>query len=139
MRLTIEKVLFLKSVEMLADTPAEILAELASILTEVSVSAEEVVVKEGEIGTSMYIIIDGSAKVEVKGKTVAILKSGQVFGELAALSPEPRTATITALEDSQLFRLDQEALHEFMGQYIEVAIGIIHSLCGLLRKQITSD
>ncbi|MBF0286691.1 MAG: cyclic nucleotide-binding domain-containing protein [SAR324 cluster bacterium] len=138
MRLTIEKVLLLKSVAMLADTPDHILAELASILTEISVSSGETIVKEGEIGTSMYIIIDGKIGVYRNNKKLAILGNREVFGELAALSPEARTATIVAEEDTQLFRLDQEALHEFMGQYIEVAIGIINVLCQRLREQFQS-
>ncbi len=135
MRLTIEKVLLLKSVPILADIPDQILAELASILTELSVSNGETVVKEGEMGAALYVIIDGQLGVYRNGKKVATLASKEVFGELAVLSPEPNSATMIAEEDTQLFRLDQEALHGFMGQYVEVAIGIIHVLCQQLRKQ----
>jgi CRP-like cAMP-binding protein len=52
---------------------------------------------------------------------------------MAALDTEPRSATVTALEATSLFRLDQEALYELMADRIEVVRGVIRILCSRLR------
>jgi CRP-like cAMP-binding protein len=59
-----------------------------------------------------------------------------VFGELALLDTEPRTATIQALEDTLLFRLDQEPFYELMSDRVEVAMGTIQMLAGNLRARV---
>ncbi len=134
MRLTIEKVLILKTVKMLAETPEEILAELAGILTEITVSQGEVIFEKGEIGQSMYIIIDGKVRVHDGDHTIVTLEKRDFFGELAVLDPEPRSASVTAVEEAQLFRLDQDSLYELMAEHVEIARGIIRVLCQRLRN-----
>ena len=57
-----------------------------------------------------------------------------IFGEMAALDTEPRSATVTALEPTSLFRLEQEALYELMADRIEVVRGVIRILCSRLRR-----
>jgi len=138
MLLTIEKVIILKSVSIFAETPEPILAEMASILEEIEVKAGETVIRQGDIGTSMYIIIDGHVRVYTKDREIAQLGEREVFGEMAALDPEPRSATVAALEDTRLFRLEQEALYDLMAEHIEVARGIIRVLCRRIRKMVSS-
>jgi len=55
---------------------------------------------------------------------------------MAVLDPEPRLASVTAVEDTRLFRLDQEPFYELMDDRIEVARGIIHVLSGHLRARV---
>jgi CRP-like cAMP-binding protein len=59
-----------------------------------------------------------------------------VFGELALLDTEPRSATIRAMEDTLLFRLDQEPFYELMSDRVEVAMGTIQMLAGNLRARV---
>ena len=73
------------------------------------------------------------------GTTLAKLTEREVFGELAALDPEPRVASVTALEDTDLFRINQDALYELMAEHIEVARGIIHILCSRLRGKAQEE
>ncbi len=134
MRLTIEKVLILKAVEIFSATPEEDLIEVASIVEELDVKKGEDVVVKGDIGTSLYIIVEGAMQVHDNGREIAILGKNEVFGELAALDPEPRMATVTAMDDSQLFRLDQGPLYDLMAEHIEVVRGITRVLCQRLRK-----
>ena len=56
----------------------------------------EVLVKEGQRGSELFVIVDGEAEVRRGGKTVATLGAGDYFGELAVLHPAPRTATVVA-------------------------------------------
>ncbi len=134
MLLTIEKVMILKSVDIFSATPEEDLIEVANIVEEVEVKAGQDAIRKGEIGTSMYIIVEGKMKVHDNGREIAVLGRREVFGELAALDPEPRMATITALEDTDLFRLDEGPLYDLMAEQIEVVRGIIRVLCQRMRR-----
>jgi CRP-like cAMP-binding protein len=135
MLLTIEKVMILKSCDIFSATPEEDLIEVASIVEEVQYPKGKDIFVKGDIGTSMYIIIEGQVRIHNDGATIAILDKEKVFGELAALDPEPRMATVTALEDTHLFRLDQGPLYDLMAEHIEVVRGITRVLCQRLREK----
>jgi CRP-like cAMP-binding protein len=61
--------------------------------------AGEALVREGQRGNELYVIVNGEADVRRDGHSVATLKAGDYFGELAVLHPAPRTATVTAKTD----------------------------------------
>lgn len=136
MLLTIEKVMILKSVNIFSETPEEDLVDVASIVEEVEIKAGEHVFVKGDIGTSMYIIVKGKMRVHDGDKELAILEEKSVFGELAALDPEPRSATITALEDTLLFCVDEGPLYDLMSEHIEVVRGIMRVLCRRMRDML---
>ena len=136
MLLTIEKVLILKSVSIFAETPDDILVEVASVLEEFRVEPGETVIEKGEMGQEMYIIVEGKMRVHDGDKTIAHLTTRDVFGELAALDPEPRSASVTAEEETQLFKLRHDVLYELMTERIDVVRGIIRVLCGRLRGTV---
>src|SRR3974390_1423133 len=100
--LTIEKVIVLKSVEIFRQLPEKHLIELAGILNHKEVHADERIIREGDVGNSMFIIVEGKVRVHRDDQEIATLGSREVFGELAALDPEPRSASITAINDSVL-------------------------------------
>lgn len=136
MLLTIERVIILKSVNIFSEVPEEDLVEVASIVEEVEVKAGEDIIVKGDIGTSMYIIVSGRARVHDDGKELAVLNERTVFGELAALDPEPRSATITAIEDCHLFKLEEGPLYDLMAEHVEVVRGIIRVLCRRMRSML---
>jgi HEAT repeat protein len=130
---TVERVIILKSVPVFAAASEQLLAEVASVLEEVEFEAGDVVFEKGDPGTSMFIIVHGRVRVHDGDRTIVHLGERDVFGELAALDPEPRSASITAAEATQLFRLDREPLYEVMADHVEIASGIFHVLCQRLR------
>jgi CRP/FNR family transcriptional regulator, cyclic AMP receptor protein len=133
---TIEKVLILKTVNLFSGTPDEILAEVATLLAEVELPADKTIFRKGEQGDCMYIIVSGRVKAHDGDHIFNYLEEGQVFGEMAVLDPEPRVASITAVEDTHLLRLDQEPFYELMEDRIEVARGVIRVLSGHLRNRV---
>ena len=132
--LTIEKVMLLRGVEMFSRTSEEILADVATILEEVELSRGEVVFEKGDVGESMYIIVSGRVRVYDGDKTINYLDEKEIFGELALLDPEPRSASIQAVEDTRLFRLDRETFFELMADNIGVVSGVMRVLCQRLRR-----
>jgi CRP-like cAMP-binding protein len=134
MLLTIEKVLILKQVSIFADLPEEELTRLAAIGSEVEVGSGETIIAKGDPGTHLYVVATGQVRVHDGDRTVATLGEGAVFGELSVLDPEPRSASVTAVDDTLLFRIGQEALYELMADRPSVAHNIIRFLCRRFRE-----
>ncbi|MGQ4807653.1 hypothetical protein NKDENANG_01008 [Candidatus Entotheonellaceae bacterium PAL068K] len=139
MFLTIEKVMILKSVPIFSETPDEVLAEVAAILDDIEYPAGETIFEKGEMGSCMYIIVNGKVRVHDGEHTLTHLGERELFGELAVLDPEPRSASVTAIEPTLLFRLEQEAFYELMADRTEVARGIIRVLCRQVRSRTAPD
>ena len=131
--LTLEKVIFLKSVGMFSEIPEESLVEVANAVEEMEVERGEAIFRQGEFGTSMYIVVEGKVVVREQEHDLGELGEREVFGELAALDPVPRSATVTAAVDSYLFRVDQSVLYDLMTRHVDVARGVIKVLCKRIR------
>jgi CRP-like cAMP-binding protein len=132
-----EKIGILKSVSIFFDTPDEILAKVADLLEEVAVKAGDSVFEKGDLGTSMYIVVSGSVWVHDGDMSINYLYARDVFGEMAALDPEPRSASVTAVDDTHLFQLTRENLHEVMMRAPAIAEGIITILCERVRARVS--
>lgn len=133
--LLVEKVLILKSLSIFRDTPEHILADLAPLMEEEEYEEGTLIFREGEIGDCMYIIHQGEVKIHKGDTTLAILKEKEVFGELALLDSELRSASATTNTDCVLFRIEQEPFYELIDNRPEVAKGFIKILCQRLRAQ----
>ena len=136
MLLTIEKVLILKSVPIFSSVPENQLVDLATIAESVEYGENDIIVNQGDLGTSMYIVVDGQVRIFEGEQELAILGTRAVFGELAALDPEPRAASVQAIEDCTLLRLEGEALYDLMSGNKEVTRGIVHVLCDYTRQNL---
>lgn len=89
------------------------------------------IIKERAEDNSLYILIKGTATVVgKKSEPVAILKAGEVFGEISFLAPMPRTASVVANNEVIVMRVDREAFQlldaplreKFKDKLIEVVI-----------------
>lgn len=133
--LTVEKVMALKTTAIFRETAEDLLVDIAAILKELSFKQGDVIVQKNEVATCMYIIYSGSVLVHDGDVKLAELKDGNFFGELSLLDTEPRSASVTALEDSLLLRIDQQAFYEIMADRMEVIREMMKILCQRLRKQ----
>jgi CRP-like cAMP-binding protein len=133
---TIEKVIILKTVSVFSRTPDDVLAEVAALLEEVEAAEGETIFGKGDLGDSLYVIVDGKVRVHDGERLLNYLGERDVFGEMALLDPEPRLASVTAVEPARLFRLAQAPFYELMADQPEVAAGIIRVLTGHLRARV---
>jgi len=133
--LLIEKVLLLKSLSIFEATPETVLTEVAEILEEIEIEKGTTIFKVGDIASCMYIIHKGEIKIHKDGHTLAMLKENDFFGELSLLDTDSRSADATANTDVFLLKMNQEPFYELMENRIEVARGIIKTLCRRLREQ----
>ena len=134
----LEKIILLQAVPAFKTLNQQALADVATKTREVHVAAGEAVVTKGSIGTDLFVVVKGSLAVCDDALLLTKLGPGDVFGEMAAFTPELRTATVTATEESSLLKLNQSDLKFLVGNRSEVAHGIIEVLAGYLRAR-TAD
>jgi HEAT repeat protein len=131
--LIIEKVLILRSVSIFAEVSEQYLNHLAASAKEVELTAGQALFEKGDFGTALYVILQGRLRVHVGDFTIAELGDLQVVGEMAALDPEPRSASVSAIEDSLLLRITSDDLDLLLSDDVAVARSIIRVLCQRLR------
>lgn len=75
---------------------------------------DQIVVTEGDVNGTLFVILQGSAKVTRNGSEIAILRAGDHFGEMALLSRRPRSATVRTIKKSRMLALDRKDFYELM-------------------------
>ena len=130
---TVEKVLFLKSIDLFRALPGEELAQIAEIAEEQPIALGDQVFTEGEPGDALYLVVEGTVKVHQGGKQLAQLGPRDVFGEMAVLDSEPRSATVTALKDSVLLKIARDDFRDILQERPEIGMGVIKVLSRRLR------
>ena len=122
------------------------LESLARAFTAVAVPAGEIVLREGEVGDSLFIVAEGMLDVLVHtgggDVEVGALAAGDSFGEISLIERSPRSATVRAREAATLYVLTHDALHAFAKSHrngftwlmVNVARGLAHKLREANRK-----
>ena len=104
---------------------AEGRARLDAVAQTLTFEPGAIVVEEGEVGDAFFLILEGEADVEASDFTetpreVATLPPGHVFGEIAALTGEPRTATVVAKTGLKVHRFETKAVFKVLDDYPDV-------------------
>ncbi len=108
------------------DVHEDILSELAGRVRSRSVARGQPIVRQGERAESFYVVRRGTLEiVEENPKTgnervLRILGRGEAFGELGLLEAAPRTATVRALEESQVYEIDKGAFERLLADMAHV-------------------
>jgi hypothetical protein len=103
-----ERIDLLRRVPFLVLLPEPAIASLADSLVSVHVAAGETLISQGESGDRFYVVDSGEMAVSVDGRKVAGGGPGYYFGEIALLRNEPRTASVSAVGDTELFALERD-------------------------------
>ncbi len=130
----IERVLILKTVGIFGDTPDHLLAEVADLLEEQYLNANETFITKGDPATCMYIIVNGEVSVHDGDHELNQLGPRDIVGEMAILDATPRSASVTTIESTHLLKLDRTPFFELIADRAEVAQGIIRVLARRLRN-----
>lgn len=116
----------------------EELAPLAKSARLVRARAGAVLLRRGEPGDAMLIVLSGRVKIVATGERNAelllnLVEAGQIFGELSVLDGRERSADAIALNDVYLLRLERSAILSFLGTRTDVLFGVLGVLCAKLR------
>jgi CRP-like cAMP-binding protein len=104
----------------------------------VDFAAGDVLMKEGEIGHEFFVIVDGEVGVTSDGNTLAKLGPGSYVGEMALLDPGPRTATVTALRDTQAVLLASREFYAAVDDVPGLSRKLLAGLARRLREAATA-
>lgn len=131
----LEKVMVLKRSQLFENTPENVLASIVPIIVEQSCALGEVLFEKGELGTCMYVIYSGLVEI-FDGKTkLAQFGANDIFGELALLDAETRSASAVIATDTLLFRIDQDDFYDLMEERTELLKSVLGILCKRIRRQ----
>lgn len=130
----------LSHVPLFAQLPAEALRSLAERLRVRRYAKGDPIFYEGDPGLSLYVVQSGRVKLGVsspEGREMIIdlLEPGDVFGELAVLDGEPRSADAVATEPCELLMLDRDEFTRFLLERPSVAV----QLLGILSRRLRRD
>ncbi len=117
---------------------ANALALLRRQLQWVEVAAGETLMAQGEPGDCVYLSISGRLRAYVRDedgaeRLVREMSRGQVIGEMALYTDEPRSATVVAIRDSVLVRLDKPAFLQLLGSSMALSMALTRQLVERLR------
>ena len=128
----------LRQVPLLADLSEEDLEQLYQMAETVSIPAGELVLREGDPGDSLYVVLDGELEVTKRhGRQevlLAVYKAGQFFGEMALLEQTPRSASVRTLQGSRLLVISQVAFQTLLSCSPSAPLKILHTVTSRLRS-----
>ncbi len=137
--LTIEKVLILRNTPIFDSVKEEQLVDVAAHAEPIELGAGTTLFERGQAGNAMYVVVEGRIKAHIGEKVLAELGPNDVVGEMAALDPEPRSASVTAIEPTLLLRISNQNLQLLIDHNPDVARGVIKVLCARLRHADTKS
>ena len=129
----------LSGVSIFASLDERELDALIQVTTTRRVAAKEVLFRKGDPGNQLYGVMSGRLKVMATGKdgkelVFGVMGAGEVIGEIAIVDSEPRSATVVALEASELLTLHRRELLPFLERHPKVAIQLAAVLARRVRR-----
>jgi CRP/FNR family cyclic AMP-dependent transcriptional regulator len=109
-----EKLELLRSVPLFGDLDQRSLEAIGVLAHRLQLPAGHVLMREGEPGTTFYVIADGTLRVERAGAAVRSMTAGGFLGEIALLEHGPRTATATCVTDCRLLAIEHHQFDRLM-------------------------
>ena len=98
----------------------------------------ETIVAEGTLGDALFLILSGQVAVHRGPQTFATLQGGEFFGEMSLVEPAPRSATVTSMQATFLFRLPHDALRELISTDAQASsillVQVVKTLSERLRR-----
>lgn len=129
---------FLLYVPIFSELNEETIEKIAQVGLRKSYGKDNVILMEEDAGSALFVIISGKVKVvrtSSDGREVilSILNESDFFGEMAILDGLTRSATVIALEDSELFIIQREQFLDLLKTFPEVSIALLQELANRLR------
>jgi CRP-like cAMP-binding protein len=124
----------LKSVPIFSELGRGDLSRLAKLMVSRNVAAGDAVIEENDQAAGFFVVSSGKLEVERQGKTLASYGPGDFFGEMALFEGFPRSATVRAVEDSELLAMTRWDFTAELKNRPQIALGMLHVLVRRLRE-----
>ena len=131
----------LQSFNILGGLPEPKIRELSRVLVPVTAAAGTVIIEEGDPGDRMFLVAEGQVRIEKKAKEgmkeLALLSTGDFFGEMALIEEAPRSARAVAETDVELLSLGRDELFKWLvtdsATAVKFLVDLLRGLSGRLR------
>lgn len=136
---TVEKILFLQRAPMFEGLSSRHLRVISDIAEEEQVGKDQLIFEEGQPGERMFIIVDGQVQIEKalgggKLAVLATLERRDIFGDMAILDDQPRSASARALSDVTVLGVDQTSMKDLIREYPDIAFGLLKFCAERIRE-----
>jgi CRP-like cAMP-binding protein len=131
---TIEKVIFLKSVDIFSHATVEELGRVAALTKEVHFEPGETIFRQGEPTDAIYLILAGRVTIESNGRIVREITDRQAFGTVAALDRNPAVHTLKAMDAVHALKLYAQDFDDILSVDFECVRSVLRALCRLIRE-----
>ena len=112
---------------------AETIAKIFTRGMTVEYQAGEVIFKKGQEGESLYVILNGNVAIADEGRELAMLRQGDMFGEMALISQGKRSADAVAVNDVSLLALKMDIINNIMPRDVSVQL-LVNIILTLSRR-----
>jgi len=133
----------LKDHALFAEFTALELGELLDLLDRVTVADGDVIVKQDEPGDCMYLVVDGEVRVMHhrggRDISLATLKAGDFFGEIALVDNGPRSADVIAQGSASLLKITQASVAALAGVYPTAAFKFLIAVGRILVSRLRTS
>ncbi len=134
-----DKILYLKNIEIFADLSVNELAAVASVTEEAAFDEMEMVFREGDIGDTLFLVLEGEVAVikDCDAEREFELDSigpGDYFGEMALFGDDRRSATIRVKKNARFLTLNKQELQEIVREYPQIALHVCRVLSMRIRR-----
>ena len=137
----------LAAVDIFAPLTEEEIEQLARASMRHVFAPGESVIRAGDQGASMFVVHNGRVRVQIsdngRARTVAVLKDGDFFGEMALFTGEPRTANVVAVEETEVLEIGHQAMKVLFDTNPDLVEALSHIIAerrvGLTAKQEDAD
>lgn len=134
----VEKVFRLHNIRLFGALSTGDLQALAEIAEVVEYVPGDRIITEGEVGDCLYVLLRGEVAVvrEQEGRKVELarLSVGNVFGEMAILTEETRSANVDAVTDCECLSIEREPFRSLVEERPQIAFGIFEALSARIRE-----
>jgi len=130
----LERVRLLKNVPLFGELTGRDLYNISRQLRPVYAKKDTLIIREMDMGDSLYLIKQGTAGIYKQRTRIGELGSKECFGEMAVITQGPRTATIVAEEDMELYQLTRDTFYNMLSERTEIALELMKLLSRRLRS-----
>jgi HEAT repeat protein len=136
-----ERVLFLRKVPLFAELEPPDLRPIAEIAEEHAFEDGDTIVRQGDEGDEMFIIVSGEVSVAVRDgsgaeRTVAVRSEGDVVGEMAIVTNEPRMADLVARGAVRVLSIERRRFESILRERPETSLGVIRVMSRRLTEAL---
>lgn len=132
-------VVAIESSKLFRRLPAAALQQLRAAATEKSFGDAQLIFKEGDPGDGLYMVKSGAVEISAEvhngqRQVLSALPPGEIFGEMALLDDQPRSACASARGDTRVYFVPRRPVQEVIRQFPEAALLLMQEITGRLRE-----